>query len=356
MNSGHMNFFKINECGLYKVGKNSPYGCEIEETLDLITEWFSTVPFSHTIPWDSAKKNSSRTKCYCQDIYKDSETGDYVLVLWKSDTDSAGTLWGANSKEKGKVVKYTSSYQGDDVIWGRPCYYWVIPKLNTVISIKFDNSVCDAAMFKDWISSALTNKAKHPNRIKHTTEHGHIRLSISDEKSDPYKYIFRFDISLRSLNTSSIEIAELQQKVTHLVKRETVEVATKDARDEWVKIFDALPFLGIKPKSKKRRIEIKAEAKPTVNEIKEIIETYASERNNSEEWDRVGFELQDKTITWVDRYRLKEYITIPSDAPDIMPASFLFEELRKNRSRYVSPLIRSDETYDEELDLQEFGT
>ncbi len=345
MNSGHMNFFKINECGLYKVGKHDPNGCEISESLDLITEWLAETPFPQTIPWDDSRKNTSRTKCYCQDIYKDPATGDFVLVLWKSDTDSAGTLWGAHSASKGKVVKYTSTYKGEDVIWGRPCYYWVIPTLNTVISIKFDNSVCDSAMFQDWITSAITNRVKHPNRIKHTTETGYIRLSISDSQEDqPYKYLYRFDMSLRSLNTASVELSELQQKITHLIKRETVVVATKDERDGWVKIFDSLPYLGTKPEAKKRRIEIKAEAKPTKIELQKIIETYAKEQRLAGEWDRVGFELQDKSITWVDKYRLKEYITLPSDSPDIMPAAFLYDVLSKSRERYLTPIIRSDVT------------
>ena len=351
MNSGHMNFFKINECGLYKVGKPKAHGCEITESLDLITKWLEETPFPETIPWDSAKKNTSRTKCYCQDIYKDDATGDFVLVLWKSDTDSAGTLWGARSAEKGKVVKYTSTYKGDDVIWGRPCYYWIIPSLNTVISIKFDTSVCDSAMLQDWITSAITNKVKHTNRVKHTTDTGFVRLSLTDSPDDQlYKFSYRFDISLRSLNTASVELAELQQKITHIIKRETVTVSTKDERDGWVKMFDALPYLGTKPEAKKRRIEIKAEAKPTKNELEKIIETYASERTQGE-WDRVGFELQDKSITWVDKYRLKEYITLPSDSPDILPASYLYDVLSKSRERYMLPIQRSDGA-----DLAEAGT
>ncbi len=42
MNVGHLNFFKVNKCGLYKVNDDNTYGLELSETFDLIQDWVGT--------------------------------------------------------------------------------------------------------------------------------------------------------------------------------------------------------------------------------------------------------------------------------------------------------------------------
>ncbi|HBR5385136.1 TPA: hypothetical protein L9Y46_005644, partial [Klebsiella pneumoniae] len=100
MNIGHLNFFKVNKCGLYKVNDNNTYGLELSETFDLIQDWVGTKSLALTIPWDP-KEKPNRSKCYCKDIYKDENTGDFLIMLWKSDTDSTGSLLGAS--EDGEI-------------------------------------------------------------------------------------------------------------------------------------------------------------------------------------------------------------------------------------------------------------
>jgi hypothetical protein len=276
-------------------------------------------------------------------MYKDRATGDYFIVLWKSDTDSAGTLWGAqedNETGTGKVVKYTNEYKGKKVIWGRPCYYWVIPKQNTVASIKFDHSVTDAQMFEDYIVSCINNGVKHKKRKKEHTEAGFVRISYVDDEST--RFLYRFKKSLKSINTSSAELRSLANRVTHIVRRETIKVDSKDERAEWVKKFtDIVPFVSAKPKSKSRRIEVKAEAKPTAREISEIIEKNAKEGRNTNDWDNVGFATE-TGITWVDKYRLRGQITVAGKKDSLLSAKELCEEISKERSNLLAPIQRAE--------------
>ncbi|RLL52304.1 hypothetical protein D8Y20_07260 [Mariprofundus sp. EBB-1] len=338
---GHMNFFKVNKCGLYKANLNKPFGCELEETIDLIGEWIMGKPLQATIPWDPSSKTSV-PKCYCKDFYKDEDTGDFLLVLWKSDSDSAGTIWGAEEDKAagaGKVIEYTNKYGGKKVIWGRPCYYWIIPSLNTVVSIKFDHSVCDAIMFSDYISSAVENRVKHSNKNKTQTATGQIRLSFSDDKT-PYNYRYRFDMGLRSLLTSSVELKSLVSSVTHIIKRETVLVDVQNKRGGWVRTLNKfLPKVSLNPKMKQRHIEVKAEASPTVEEIKDIIEKYAKENRKPKDWNNVGFLNKDGQTTWADRYRLHSSIKVAVDNVNVFGASQLYDEIRGKRDMIIKPLL-----------------
>ena len=166
---GRMNFFEVEQCGLYSTGSKDSHGCGMEETFNMIHSWVKGRPFSSTIPWDPDRSHRNRPKVYCKDIYKSDTTGDYVIVLWKSDLSGTEGLLGVPEDDLSgshDVIKHSNNHNGKKVIWGRPCYYWVVPNLNLVVSIKFDHSLCDSQLFQDYISSCMTNRVKHPNRVK----------------------------------------------------------------------------------------------------------------------------------------------------------------------------------------------
>ena len=340
--TGHMNFFKVDRCGLYKLKQEKTYGCELDETFSLIKDWVKGRSLAATIPWDPHEARRNKAKCYCKDIYKNESTNDYFVVLWKSDTDSAGTLWGAqedNATGTGNVVKYTNEYKGKKVIWGRPCYYWIVPEENTVVSIKFDHSVCDAQLFEDYIKACINNRVQHENRKKEYTEKGYVRISYESDEANRFAY--GFNMSLRSLETSNVELQKLASKVTHVIRRETIKVHSKDERAEWIKIFDKVPLVSAKPKSKKRKIEVKAEAKPTVKELQEIIENNAKEGRKPNDWDNVGF-ITETGITWVDKYRLRTHITISGKKDSLLTAEELSDVVTRERSRLIAPIVKAN--------------
>ena len=335
--TGNINFFSIIECGLYKNGDSKSYGLDIQETLSLVESWVKGKPLADTISWDPSNSRSSAPKCYCRDIYKDELSGDYVFVLWKSDSDSAGTLWGAQEDAQtgqGEVIEYTNKFNGRKVIWGRPCYYWFIPSLDTIASIKFDHSVCDSSMMQDWLSRVITNKASHPNKKKTQTPTGQIRFEFSDEFTfdSAGKFAYRFDARLKSIDTSSAEMHLLAQKVNAIIRRETIRLDTGyDERARWVKIFDVIEYLRPKHNSKSRQIEIRAEAQPSADELRRIIEKFAKEERKNGDWDNVGFET-DEGIVWADKYRLHTNIKIDVKKVQVLTASELHQRLSAERS------------------------
>lgn len=101
------------------------------------------------ILWD-LKEKLNWLKCYCKDIYKDVNIGDFLIMLWKFDIDSIGFLLGVSEDgEIGSllVVKYINSYKGKKVIWGWLCFYWIIFEIEIIVLIKFDYFVCDFELF-----------------------------------------------------------------------------------------------------------------------------------------------------------------------------------------------------------------
>lgn len=93
--TGHMNFFKVNDCGLYKQGSKKNFGCKLEETFDLIGTWIAKRNFDNTSPWDEGSRaDKGKPNCYCRDFYKDDSTKDFLVVLWKSDVGDMSKLLG----------------------------------------------------------------------------------------------------------------------------------------------------------------------------------------------------------------------------------------------------------------------
>jgi hypothetical protein len=345
--TAHLNFFIVSACGLFKRDSEEAYGLDLEESCNLIYGWVAGKPLEDTIPWDPNGARSNTPKCYCHDVYRCEDSGEYVFVLWKSEGQGGGSILGAQATAptgNAQVVEYTENYRGRRMIWGHPCYYWVIPDLNTIVSVKLENSVCDSHMLQDWFTKCITDRVSHPSKLRTETDTGFVRFSFTDADKNPNtRYSYRFDVRLRSLATEGAEMSGLVNRITHIVRRETIRLQSgTDDRAGWVKMFDKVPYLPTRPRAKTRQIEVRAEAKPTAKEIKEIIETFAKENRKRTDWDNVGFDTDTGTV-WVDRYRLHETVHLNrgNDAA-VVSAAEMHSQLTRGRDRLLAP-VRKDE-------------
>ncbi len=342
--SGYLTFFNVNKCGLYRIAKTEPQGLELSETFTKLKSWCESRPFEKTNPWDP-KVNKNKTPCYCHKIHHDPKTGDFLLVLWKGETDKSGPLYGISINDDGstaKVIKQTQSKFKKPVIWGRPCYYWVIPELNCVTSLKFENSRCDSAMFQEWVEGCVNFRIPLPDLKKVTTETGLVRIEITDDSDHPYRYLYHFNLGLRTVSTASAKLSELAKKVTHIIRRETVSISSTNSRQGFSKIFDKFSVPYASNSSKNRRVELKVEARPTAAEIKDIIDKHALQSNTGG-WEDTGFIVENGTKTiWARSYRLTDNISVEDQGEDVLDAKALYEKISENRARYLKP-IRDDD-------------
>lgn len=340
LQSGYINFFNANKCGLYRHFSETASGLDLADTFSRLRSWKDGRNFEATNPWDPAK-NRNKTPCYCHAIHHDNDTGDYMLVLWKGDSDKHGPLYGITVNPDGTIeqaVEQTKTKGKKQMIWGRPCYYWVIPELNIVASIKFDNSRTDSAMFQEWVTGCINFRVPLPEYRVSSTEKGFTRFEMMDE-ADKFKYYFQFDLSMKSLATSSAEMQNLARRVTQIVRRETVSIKEVDKRKGFAKLFKnfEVPYISAEDNSL-RQVELRVEAKPTVKEIETIIETYAAD-HDSKAWEDVGFVLdKSKSIVWASNYRLTEHISIEDHGKPVFKADHIYANIKDNRDRYLGPL------------------
>ncbi|MFQ0630686.1 hypothetical protein ACH660_00185, partial [Klebsiella pneumoniae] len=73
--------------------------------------------------------------------------------------------------------------------------------------------------------------------------------------------------------------------------------------------------------------------------LKEIIEKYSSEDREKRLWDNVGF-ATDKGITWVDKYRMRDILNVPSEDYSTYSAAYIYEQISHKRKEFISPILK----------------
>jgi len=339
---GHINFFNVDLCGLYRFNSKKDkqvYGLELSDVFTRIMNWVGTRnSLLETTAWEPNSRGNT-SDCYLKDIYQDEDTGDFFVVLWKSDPSSK-SVFGADeggAVGTGSVFKHSNEVGGKKVIWGSPCYYWICPSKETVMSIKFNHSVCDAQLFEDYISSVIRNRVPHPSRVKTQTDTQTI-ITFTSKDSDSSLY-FRFKKSLITASTTVLKLIDLAPHITHIIKRESVVVSSNDEKSEWLKLLGKLPLMQAKAKSKTRQIEVRAEVRPSISELEKIID----EAQKDGTTDNLGFTDGSRTV-WLDKYRLKESITIPDKKDELINAVEISEYINEKRNKILESL--SDKVID----------
>jgi len=120
LQSGYMNFFNVDKCGLYRIFGQEPKGLTLAETFEKLSQWKDGRNFEATNPWDP-RRNRNKTPCYWHEVHADQNNGDYLLVLWKGDSDRHGPLFGITVNPDGtieKAIKQTETNSNKPMIWG----------------------------------------------------------------------------------------------------------------------------------------------------------------------------------------------------------------------------------------------
>lgn len=323
METGLINFFAVEECGLYtsyKSNREHKY-IQVDEFFTFFKDWCSGIPFSETIPYDP-ESYKGRLHILCKSIDKNVETGDYVVVLWQSFGDDAG---GIGSVKRGALVgnnpadskKIKATIRGEELIIGKPMYYWVIPELNLIASIQFPHSTLDTAEACTYFKRVMDYKINHPLKVNEKLTNEELRdpkkssvissvrrVKFVDKDSNRSLY-FGFKLSTKTITAESVNFDTLASTTKKIVVRDIISSVKQTKDDSFFHIFDKIR--EVKAQSK---IEIREEVSLSAIEVEKIIQAYQKEllgkKNN---WCDVGFIDDDsEAVNWLSSYNPKSRI------------------------------------------------
>jgi len=362
---GLVSFFDIEECGFYKLQRGSEepahkFGTLLEVITDL-DKWLVGKDIGQTLPWDPSKA-PMRAKTYCRGMVVDPDTNDAIIVIYRAVGDHSGSIHGI--KESSKVgpgayetVVAGAEYDGEKIIWGQPCYYWIIPEHNKLASIRFPHSTADTHRLCDYIRDHVNNNSEFGDRVqKESTRQNPddptrvIRRTTTtfpyEDDSGKCNCIFKLKAKELKFNTVKEDLNEIHQKITHTVIRDTTRSYVTDARKPVLKIAsEYLPSIfGKGPTTQlPKRIEVVVDGAPSIQELHKLFES----RDTNTKWANVGFKMDGPSgaTTWLSEYAVRSILTVNnSSGEDHYSPEIILKRINKVRDKLLAPIVRNEKT------------
>ncbi|CQJ66101.1 Uncharacterised protein [Yersinia intermedia] len=354
---GRIAFFDVKRAGFYSFNDNDEaIDGDMDVILSALGNWVSDRSFENTLPCED--DNRLRKKVYCRGLYKCPRTGDYLIVLWKSESDGNGNILGvaANSsvKSASKAVITLPEEAPDGVkhIWGKPCYYWYITSINKFASIRFPHSNADTYLFGRYLRDFANFRYVYPGRkcaeVIHPNpgadkDRVYYKVTFAGEDGLS-RALFRFDYELFMRRSGREFLKNARQNITHVVIRDTIGAVVADERAWWVQAFDKLPFVrDERPELKQeKQIELIVGGSPSVKEIDELFDFYEQGYAAGSTWNNIGFKQEGKSgqTKWLNEYVLREEISIPYTIAknEHFSAEELYEFIDIKRNEFISSI------------------
>lgn len=354
-------YFDLKEFGFYRLrqGKEPEYlDGTIPEVLSSLSNWLDGKQLRNTIPWDT-DTNQKRTKVFCRSYKIDPSTNDVVIVLWKAVGDSAGNVHAAyansdvGSDTSGDLTT-SKDAAGTEVIWGQPCYYWIIPNENKVASIRFANSIADIDSLCHYIKAFVDFRGHFPNKkasefsFYHPVSNREVKVKkftfeYEDENKKTFSANFKIRTQLYRKASSTLNFNQIAKDVTQIVYRETISAKEDDSRPSWVKMFDILgSAIGNNkpPLSSQRHIEVVVDASPDGDELTELVERYNEKYDDAIGWNNIGLKLggRNESTMWLNEFVLRDELLIDKIDSEIYTSEQLWKAISEQRQRLINKI------------------
>ncbi|EEV6085261.1 hypothetical protein ACWL8E_003583 [Escherichia coli] len=368
MDNGSITFFDINAFGFYRLKRKAKdldykYG-SLEGIFSEFDTWLNGKTIEETIPWD-VNINPLRSKTYCRGMAIDPRTKDIVIVLLRAVGDGSGNLHGvkmgaAVGAGESDTVKAGTSVAGGRVIWGEPCYYWVIPEYNKIASIIFPHSGADTYRFCQYITTFVNNHSNAGGtRKQSTTSHQNSRdpgkmvnvvktMFEYGEGKDKCNCIFKFDVEQTKVRAAVDNLEEMIPNITQTIIRDITTSRVEDERSPILQLAsEYLPSLfgEAPPLQAPKRIEVRIDGAPSAEEIAQLF----AQRADETDWADVGFKVKDSDIPiWLTKYVVKSALSIDSDGLSHYSPERLLEEINNIRADIIESVLAQEEAIEDE--------
>lgn len=361
MDNGSITYFDITACGFYRLKHKSEeldykFG-DLMGVIDDLESWLHGKSFEQTLAWNKDEQ-PLRKRVYSRGLARDKDTKDVVIVLYREVGNGNG-IHGikVDSKVSGDskgTVKAGREHGEDKIIWGEPCYYWIIPELNKIASIRFPHSFADTYLFGQYFIQHVNNNSKLGTRTKSKRTYESVPGRSVDVYNTRFQYkdgknevncVFKFILEETKLKAAEENFERLRHKITHTLIKDSTVVNQQDTRQPLLKLTSKAlaslvgenkrdDLIGKPPILKQpRRIEVKIDGAPSSEELKNLF----SMRGDESDWD-VGFLMSDRANpVWLSSYVARTKLPLhDSDGSEHYSASFLLNEINKVRDDLIS--------------------
>ncbi|MGL6351289.1 MAG: hypothetical protein ACRC2U_15890 [Aeromonas sp.] len=362
MAEGLVTFFQYKKFGFYQRGVDYAEPLEMDVLLDNMLQWHNErVSLEDTLPWsDETPGYNGRKKVYLKSIERNQVTGDYLMILWRA-VGSGDGIYGMRSNaalDDDHLYNANDAADGENVIWGEALYYWFIPRANVFASIKFSRSVTDTLLLNRYISAFVELQSGIRQRVVERKENanGIPYLSVFFEGENGSNLWFRAESQQYRKLTNGADLSRIAEDIESFVKRDVISAEVM-RESGWERLCRNLPFMSSEVTRDTRKVEINIDAKPTAEELANILDTYNEEYAGRHEgdWSNIGFKKKGVGgICWLNEFIVKNVLNVPDigqrDDSGHYSTRRLFAALEFRRDNLLAPFTlgaRMEEQLDE---------
>lgn len=338
-NEGIVTFFRFENLGFYQVGTDYHEPIQIEDILDSLSIWHKKMEsLAETSPYN--KRN--RKSVYLKAIDKNEETGDYLVTLWKSINTNDGSVFGlrADHAPSDETIINADEATKEKVIWGKPVYYWFIPKLRIFASIKFNNTLTDSDVLQTYIKDYVQFRSdlNTPVIEKRLNNKG-VEYETVYWKGPHGNLWFRVDSRRYTKVTENADLNLIAKDITHFVKKEEIDT-TEQENTDWTRYFKGLPYVSKRASGGSRSVTVIVDARPTGRELKAMMDTYHQKYGTSKnKKSNLGFRKEGtgSQTYWLDEFIVKASLNLPVNTVSHYTHDTLFQHIKHQRNGLLAP-------------------
>lgn len=330
-------FYKIHKCGFYRYGGNDVAFGDAQTMLSDLVNWATDKTLKQTKNFTG---NDEVLPAYLIDARQDGD--NFLVILWNEVPSADGKVPSVSEDTKfGGQAKAILNAIEKGSIPGFATYFWFIPSLNLVSTIKLKHVLTGQKSMQLYLKSFLKQSCSYVVSELTETEHGSHEVVIKGYASTPYgidvtekKHYPYFEVGIIK-NPGKHDI--IKQNVDNISKIEKVielDVAKKDHVEFWQKL---LSFTKVSKRqtsgvSTKIRYEISPDVSP--KDVDAMIADW--NKNSSNDGCDYGFTLKGSSkVYWLSRSLARvsdfQFDITRNDEEFIDPDSLLKELVRKRR-------------------------
>lgn len=340
MSDARVTFYSVAKCGFYKRGEKQPSFGGLADTFQQLADWSNGLELSLTKLLDPGI-DADTMPVYVLEMVP-CGTG-WVLACWNEVPSADGNI---TSVSKNSIVGAPQVHLNELVensIPGYATYFWVIPELNVIASIKFSDFTTGLRAMSGYISDFLTLESKYAIDANDVEDQPYIAGYTDKEDNVPTAAKPRFKLIAFSKKGRRAYLLENHDKIKKVLRvgRVTLEnVVDRTTFQSLVRFLRGDPTRHQDIEVGVRSARVELQFTPSEEELMEMIAADDADDDGSR-WEDLGFELNGEEGTiWLNRSRASDTFSLNVEvgASGVVKTQMLAHTLGTQRAQILQLL------------------
>ncbi len=328
-------FYDITECGYYSFRKRAHELCTTKDAFSALYAWIRSRKSIYETATFEPEEDSDDYKVYCYEIEKGNSV---VLTTWNASPETDGQVAAINGLAHVGASDVKTSDFPDGYIPGYETYFWIIPELGILVTIRFDRTNNGQHALCKYVNGFLSCLSPYVIEVKNkngetTTKYGATEKTAKTLRPSFVTKRRRLPGKIESIKAKRLYITKVVQKtkLTPLVKAADTALWQALLTKVGLRARDVQPAV----------VDFDSEFAytPSREELDDIIAAWEDQRGNPGNGD-VGFRMRGNSneIEWLGKCLAKGEVDLNVDINEqgIVRASSLLEALEEKREWIIN--------------------